>query len=125
MLAYGLGLIAAGLAAIGVRGALEGLFVDSLANDGGGEVPAEHAWAIATSLLQSIATTVVIFGVRFVIAAFLASPAAVRSRHPQGHRTDTARPTRVRLVDLRGAALIGVDHLAARGTRAARTHHRC
>jgi hypothetical protein len=75
MLAYGLGLVAAGLAAIAVRGALKGLFVDSLAKTQDARVPAEHAWDIGTSLLHSIATTVVIYGVLFVIAAFLASPA--------------------------------------------------
>ena len=75
MLAYGLGLIAAGLAALGVRGRLEGLFVDSLAKTEAANVPAEHVWRIGTSLLQSIATSVVIYGVLFVGAAFLASPA--------------------------------------------------
>jgi hypothetical protein len=75
LLAYGLGLIGAGLAAIAVRGALSGLFVDSLAKTEDARVPAEHAWNIGTSLLHSIATTVVIYGGLFVIAAFLASPA--------------------------------------------------
>jgi hypothetical protein len=75
VLGYGLGLIAAGLAAIAVRSALKGLFVDSLSNTEAANVPAQHAWDIGTSLLQSIATTVVIYGVLFVIAAFLASPA--------------------------------------------------
>jgi hypothetical protein len=75
VLGYGLGLIAAGLAAIVVRSALKGLFVDSLSNTEAADVPAQHAWDIGTSLLQSIATTVVIYGVLFVIAAFLASPA--------------------------------------------------
>jgi hypothetical protein len=75
VLGYGLGLIAAGLAAIVVRSALKGLFVDSLSNTEAANVPAQHAWDIGTSLLHSIATTVVIYGVLFVIAAFLASPA--------------------------------------------------
>src|SRR3954454_2389970 len=75
MLAYGLGLIAAGLGALGVRGALKGLFVDSLPNPEAANVPDEHAWDIATSLLQSISPTVVIYAILFVIASFLASPA--------------------------------------------------
>ncbi len=75
VLGYGLGLVAAGLAAIAVRSALKGLFVDSLSQTEAANVPAQHAWDIATSLLQSIATSVVIFGVLFVIASFLASPA--------------------------------------------------
>src|SRR3954454_2675796 len=73
-LAYGLGLVAAGLAAIAVRSALKGLFVDSLAQTDASYEPAEHAWGIGTALLHSIATTVVIYGILFVVAAFLASP---------------------------------------------------
>lgn len=75
VLGYGLGLIASGLAAMAVRAALKGPFVDSLGVTADARVPAEHTWDIATSLLQSIATSVVIFGIGFVIAAFLASPA--------------------------------------------------
>jgi hypothetical protein len=75
VLGYGLGLIAAGLAAMAVRAAAKGLVVDSLAKTEEARVPAQHAWDIATTLLQSIATSVVIFGIAFVIAAFLASPA--------------------------------------------------
>jgi hypothetical protein len=75
VLGYGLGLIAAGLAAIAVRAALKGPFVDSLAPTQDARVPAEHAWDIGTSLLQSFATSVVIFGIGFVIASYLASPA--------------------------------------------------
>src|SRR3954471_23091469 len=48
VLAYGLGLIAAGLAAIAVRSALKGLFVDSLAQTDAANTPAEHAWNIGT-----------------------------------------------------------------------------
>jgi hypothetical protein len=74
VLTYGLGLIAAGLAAIAVRAALTGLFVDSLANTEAANVPAQHAWDIGTSLLHSIAVEVIIYGVFFVIASYLASP---------------------------------------------------
>jgi hypothetical protein len=75
VLGYGLGLIASGLAAIAVRSGAKGLVVDSLAKTEDARVPAQHAWDISTSLLQSIATEVVIFGVLVVIASFLASPA--------------------------------------------------
>ncbi len=75
VLGYGLGLVASGLAAIAVRSAAKGLIVDGLAKTEAAKVPAEHAWDISTSLLQSIATEVVIYGVLFVIASFLASPA--------------------------------------------------
>jgi hypothetical protein len=76
VLGYGLGLIASGLAAIAVRGAAKGIVVDSLAKTEAAKVPAQHAWEIATAMLHSIASSVVIFGVLFVIASFLASPAS-------------------------------------------------
>jgi hypothetical protein len=75
LLGYGLGLVAAGLAAIAVRSAAKGLVTDSLDKTEDARVPAEHAWDIATALLHSIASSVIIFGILFVIAAFLGSPA--------------------------------------------------
>jgi Short C-terminal domain len=75
VLGYGLGLVAAGLAAIALRGAAESLVVDELAQTEAARVPAEHAWEISTSLLHSIASSVIVFGVLFAIASFLASPA--------------------------------------------------
>jgi hypothetical protein len=74
VLGYGLGLIAAGLAAIAVRSALKGPFVDSLANTEAANVPAQHAWDIGTALLSSVAMTAVIYGLLFVVAAYLDSP---------------------------------------------------
>jgi len=75
VLGYGLGLVAAGLAAIALRAAAKGLVVDSLAKTEEARTPTEHAWDISTSLLHSIASSVIIFGVLFVVASFLASPA--------------------------------------------------
>jgi hypothetical protein len=75
VLGYGLGLIAAGLAALAVKGALKGLFVDSLARTEDAKEPVQHAWDISTQLLHSIASTVIIYGILFVVASFLASPA--------------------------------------------------
>jgi hypothetical protein len=75
VLGYGLGLIAAGLAAIAIRSALEGPIVDSLAKTEEAKVPAQHAWDIGTSLLHSIASSVIVLGVLVVVASFLASPA--------------------------------------------------
>ena len=75
VLGYGLGLVAAGLAAIAIRSASSGLVVDELAQTEAARVPAEHAWQIGTSLLHSIATSVIALGVLFTVAAFLASPA--------------------------------------------------
>jgi hypothetical protein len=83
VLGYGLGLIGAGLAAIALRGVAKGLLVDSLAKTEAARPPAEAAWEIGTSLLSSIASSVIVFGVLFTIASFLASPAsgAVTIRH--------------------------------------------
>jgi hypothetical protein len=75
VLGYGLGLIAAGLAAIAIRSIAGGLLVDSLAQTESAKVPAQHAWDISTDLLQSIATSVIAYGVLFTLASFLASPA--------------------------------------------------
>jgi len=75
VLGYGLGLVAAGLGAIALRAALQGPIVDSLAKTEQAKIPAEHAWDIGTSLLHSIASSVIILGVLMVIASFLASPA--------------------------------------------------
>jgi hypothetical protein len=74
VLGYGLGLIAAGLGAIAIRAILKGPFVDSLAKTEDARVPAQHAWDIGTSLLHSIASSVIILGILFVVAAYLASP---------------------------------------------------
>jgi hypothetical protein len=74
VLGYGLGLIAAGLAAIAVRSILKGPFVDSLAKTEDARVPAQNAWDISTSLLHSIASSVIIFGILFVVASYIASP---------------------------------------------------
>ena len=75
VLGYGLGLIAAGLAAIALKNIASGLVIDSLAKTEAARPPAEEAWTIATSLLQSIATTGIVYGVLFVLASYLASPA--------------------------------------------------
>jgi hypothetical protein len=75
VLGYGLGLVAAGLAAFAIRAAAKGPAVNELAETDSARVPAEHAWEISTSLLHSIASSVIVFGVLFVVASFLASPA--------------------------------------------------
>ena len=74
VLAYGLGLIAAGLAAIAVRGVGREWIVDTLARTEEARLPTQHAWDISTELLNSIASSMIIYGILFVIASFLASP---------------------------------------------------
>jgi hypothetical protein len=76
------GLIAAGFAVIVARQIIGGIVVDQLVVDQSVKPAAESAWSIATSLMTSIATTVIVVGVLFGAAGWLASP------------TESARGTR-------------------------------
>ncbi|HET6998337.1 MAG TPA: SHOCT domain-containing protein [Solirubrobacterales bacterium] len=70
----GIGLIAAGFAVIVVREIAGGIVVDQLVTVESAKPAGEAAWSIATSLMVSIATTVIVVGVLFAIAGWLASP---------------------------------------------------
>lgn len=70
----GVGLIAAGFAVIVFREIAGGIVVDQLVKDESVKPAAEAAWSISTSLMVSIATTVIVFGVLFGIAGWLGSP---------------------------------------------------
>jgi hypothetical protein len=70
----GVGLIAAGFAVIVARQIAGGIVVDQLVVDESVKPAAEAAWSISTSLMVSIATTVIVVGVLFGIAGWLASP---------------------------------------------------
>jgi hypothetical protein len=70
----GIGLIAAGFAVIVARQVAGGIVVGQLVSDQSIEPAAEAAWSISTSLMISIATTVIVIGVLFGIAGWLASP---------------------------------------------------
>ena len=78
----GIGLIAAGFAVIVARHIAGGIVVDQLVTVQSAKPAAEATWSIATSLMTSIATTVIIIGVLFSAAGWLGSP------------TGTARSTR-------------------------------
>ena len=58
----GAGLIAAGFAVIVAREVAGGIVVGQLVDDQSVEPAAEAAWSIATSLMVSIATTVIVVG---------------------------------------------------------------
>lgn len=76
----GVGLIAAGFAVIVAREVAGGIVVGQLVADQSIEPAAEAAWSISTSLMISIATTVIVVGALLVLAGWLASPtAAARS----------------------------------------------
>ncbi len=70
----GIGLIAAGFAAIIFRHIAGGIVVDQLVKNDSIKPAGEAAWSIGTSLMVSIATTVIVVGVLFAAAGWLASP---------------------------------------------------
>ena len=70
----GVGLIAAGFAVIVVRQIAGGIVIDQLVTVESAKPAGEAAWSISTSLMISIATTVIVIGVLFAIAGWLASP---------------------------------------------------
>ena len=70
----GIGLIAAGFAVIVSRHIAGGIVVDQLVVTESVKPAGEAAWSIATSLMTSIATTVIVVGVLFAAAGWLASP---------------------------------------------------
>lgn len=70
----GIGLIAAGFTAIVFRHIVGGIVVDQLVKNDSVKPAGEAAWSIGTSLMVSIATTVIIVGILFAAAGWLASP---------------------------------------------------
>jgi hypothetical protein len=70
----GVGLIAAGFAVIVARQVTGGIVVDQLVTEDSIKPAAEQAWSISTSLMTSIATTVIVFGALAVLAGWLGSP---------------------------------------------------
>jgi len=70
----GIGLVAAGFAVIVFRQVAGGIVVDQLVTDESVKPAAEATWSIGTSLMTSIATTVIVFGVLLGIAGWLGSP---------------------------------------------------
>ncbi|HEY0278337.1 MAG TPA: SHOCT domain-containing protein [Solirubrobacterales bacterium] len=72
----GVGLIIAGLLVVVLRKVAGGIVVDQLVKQENVKPAAEAAWSIGTSLMVSIATTIIIVGVFFSAAGWLASPTA-------------------------------------------------
>jgi hypothetical protein len=70
----GIGLVAAGFAVIVFREIAGGIVVDQLVTDESVKPAAEATWSIGTSLMTSIATTVIVFGALLGIAGWLGSP---------------------------------------------------
>jgi hypothetical protein len=74
VLLSGIGLVAAGFAVIVVRHIAGGIVTDQLVKEESVKPAAEAAWSIGTSLMTSIATTVIVVGILFLVAGWLASP---------------------------------------------------
>ncbi|HKF81541.1 MAG TPA: SHOCT domain-containing protein [Solirubrobacterales bacterium] len=74
VLLSGVGLIAAGFAVVVVRHIAGGIVVDQLVTVESATPAAEAAWDIGTSLMTSIAKTVIVIGLLFLAAGWLASP---------------------------------------------------
>src|SRR3954452_973231 len=70
----GIGLIAAGFAAIVFRHVAGGIVVGQLVKNDSVKPAGEAVWSIGTSLMISIATTVIVVGALFAAAGWLASP---------------------------------------------------
>jgi hypothetical protein len=70
----GIGLVAAGFAVIVARHIAGGVVVDQLVTAESAKPAGEAAWSIGTSLMTSIATTVIVIGVLFAAAGWLSSP---------------------------------------------------
>jgi hypothetical protein len=69
----GIALILAGVVVYALRDAAGQAIVDALIVNEAARPAAESTWSISTSLLTSIATTVIVFGALFVIASWLGS----------------------------------------------------
>jgi len=74
VLLSGIGLISAGFAVVVVRHIAGGIVVDQLVTVESATPAGEAAWDIGTSLMTSIAKTVIIVGLLFLAAGWLASP---------------------------------------------------
>jgi hypothetical protein len=72
----GVGLVAAALAVIVFRSIAGGIVVNALVKEESVKPAAEAAWSIGTSLMVSIATTLVAIGILCGLAGWLASPTA-------------------------------------------------
>jgi hypothetical protein len=70
----GVGLVAAGFAVIVTREVVGGIVVGQLVTEDNIRPAADEVWSISTGIMVSIATTVIVIGVFFGIAGWLASP---------------------------------------------------
>ena len=120
VLASGIGLILAGIVVLILREVIGGVVSRQLATDTA-RPAADAAWSIGTSLLASIAHFVVILGLFFIVAAWLASP------HPSSVAARRALAPVLREYPAAVAAVLGTIAViwlisGADSTRATLTH---
>ena len=72
--AFGFGFVLAGAAALLARSVVGDMAVDSLASTAAAEPAVAEVWEIGTSLLVSVATAAIVYGIVMVAAAWLAGP---------------------------------------------------
>jgi hypothetical protein len=109
----GVGLIIAGILVVILRKVAGGIVVDQLVKQENVKPAAEAAWSIGTSLMVSIATTIIVVGVLFAAAGWLASPTG----SARGTRRVIAPATNRYLPYCYGALalLVGIYLLSASG----------
>jgi hypothetical protein len=100
VLATGIGLILVGIVVLILREVIGGVVSRQLATETA-RPAADAAWSIGTSLLASIAHNVIIFGLFFIVAAWLASP------HPSSVETRRALAPVLREYPAAVAAVLG------------------
>jgi hypothetical protein len=120
VLASGIGLILAGIVVLILREVIGGVVSRQLATDTA-RPAADAAWSIGTSLLASIAHFVIILGLFFIVAAWLASP------HPSSVAARRALAPVLREYPAAVAAVLGTIAViwlisGADSTRATLTH---
>ena len=81
-----------------------GIVVGQLVTNDSAKPAAEATWSIATSLMTSIATTVIVVGVLFADRRLARLADRLRPRQPQGDRAGPARPRRP--TSTRGLAIV-------------------
>ena len=86
ILSCGVALVIAGIAIYALRAAAGQAILDALVKNDAVRPAADSTWSIATSLLTSVATTVVIYGALFMVAAWLASSLRARGRRGASSR---------------------------------------
>ena len=97
VLSCGIGLIAAGFAVIVAREIAGGIVVGQLVEEDSVKPAAEAAWSIGTSLMTSIATTVIVIGVLFGDRRLARLADRLGPRDPPRHGPGPARLRRLRL----------------------------